>query len=140
MPILTAFTIPAIGAIGSGIDAARIYMVRTQMQAGVDAAALAGARAFAVTDNSTKGRTKQVEAYFYGNFPQGYLQSQNLSLTSRFSTDKNINVTTVEAAADLPMTFMRVLGFDTQRIQTVARADYNPAPWRLWSFSTTPVQ
>ena len=38
LPILAAFTIPAIGAIGTGIDTARIYMVRSQMQAGVDAA------------------------------------------------------------------------------------------------------
>lgn len=128
LPILTAFTIPAIGAIGSGIDAARIYMVRTQMQAGVDAAALAGARAFAVTDKSAKDRTKQVEAYFYGNFPDGYMQSRNLSLTPTFSTNKNINVTTVEAEADLPLTFMRVLGFDTQRIRTVARAELQPRP------------
>ncbi|MDF2603706.1 TadE/TadG family type IV pilus assembly protein [Sphingomonas sp.] len=128
LPILAAFTIPAIGAIGTGIDTARIYMVRSQMQAGVDAAALAGARAFAVTDKSAKDRTKQVEAYFYGNFPQGYMHSQSLVLTPTFSTKNNIHVTTVEAEADLPMTFMRVLGFDKQRIRTVARAELQPRP------------
>ena len=128
LPILAAFAIPAIGAIGSGIDAARIYMTKSQLQAGVDAAALAGARAFAVTDDTAKGRTKQVEAYFYGNFPEGYLHVENLRLTKNFSTDKGINITTVEATADLPLTFMRVLGFDKQPLKAVARAELQPRP------------
>ncbi len=128
LPMLAAFTIPAIGAIGSGIDAARIYMTKSQLQAGVDAAALAGARAFAVTDDTAKGREKQVDAYFYGNFPPGYLQVQNLKLTRSFSTNKGINVTTVEATADLPLTFMQVLGFTTQPVKAVARAELQPRP------------
>ncbi len=128
LPILAAFTIPAIGAIGSGIDAARIYMTKSQLQAGVDAAALAGARAFAVTDTSAKGRSKQVEAYFFGNFPLGYMHSQNLQVTPTFTTDKGINITTVEATADLPLTFMSVLGFDKQPVRAVARAELQPRP------------
>lgn len=128
LPMLAAFTIPAIGAIGSGIDAARIYMAKSQLQAGVDAAALAGARAFAVTDGTPKARDKQVEAYFYGNFPTGYLQVRNLKLSPAFATDKGINITTVEATADLPLTFMQVLGFTTQPVKAVARAELQPRP------------
>ena len=128
LPILAAFTIPAIGAIGSGIDTARVYMTKSQLQAGVDAAALAGARAFAVTDKSAKSREQQVDAYFYGNFPKTYMDVQNLKMAPDFSVNKGINVTTVEATADVPMTFMRVLGFEKQEIKAVARAELQPRP------------
>ena len=47
LALMAAGLIPVIAALGAGIDAGRLYLVKSQLQAGVDAAALAGARAFA---------------------------------------------------------------------------------------------
>ena len=128
MPILVAFTIPAVGVIGAGVDTARAYMAKSQLQAGVDAAALAGARAFAITDSSVRSRSKQAEAYFYGNFPLGYLQVKNLKLTPDFRVVEGVNVTTITAQIELPMTFMKVFGLKKQDITAVARAELQPRP------------
>jgi len=67
--MMAAGLIPAIAALGSAIDAGRIYIVKSQLQTGVDAAALAGARAFSVSGTASNSRESQVAAYFRGNFP-----------------------------------------------------------------------
>jgi Flp pilus assembly protein TadG len=128
--MMAAGLIPVVAALGSGIDAARMYVVKSQLQAGVDAAALAGARAFAVTDDSAKSRTKQVEAYFYGNFPNSppYMGVTNLKLTPAFATVNGINLTTVTAEAVVPMSFMGVFGVSGQKMTAVAKAELQPRP------------
>lgn len=122
--------IPAIGAIGSAVDAARMYIVRSQLQAGVDAAALAGARAFGVTDNSPTSRQGQVTAYFEGNFPRSpnYMNTVDVTLTPTFTVVNGINVTTVSASATLPMTFMKIFGFTSKTMQATAKAELQPKP------------
>jgi Flp pilus assembly protein TadG len=128
--MMAAGLIPVIAALGSGIDVARMYVVRSQLQAGVDAAALAGARAFAVTDDSAKSRTKQAEAYFYGNFPKSpaYMGVTGLKLTPVFATENGINLTTVTAEAVVPMSFMSAFGISGQKMTAVAKAELQPRP------------
>ena len=122
--------IPAIGAIGSGIDAGRMYIVKSQLQAGVDAAALAGARAFGVTDDSPIGRQGQVTAYFDGNFPRSpnYMNTVDVKVTPTFQVVNGINVTTVTASATVPMTFMKIFGFTAKTMQATAKAELQPKP------------
>lgn len=128
MPIVVAAIIPSLAMLGAGVDTARGYMAKSQLQTGVDAAALAGARAFQINDGSDLSRSQQVDSYFYGNFPKGYLDTSNLTLDTKYETIKTVNVTTVTAAADLPMMFMGLLGFGTQRLQATARAELQPRP------------
>lgn len=128
LALMAAGLIPVIAALGAGIDAGRLYLVKSQLQAGVDAAALAGARAFAVTDGSAASREKQARAYFYGNFSQDYMGVSNLQLSPDFKTVSGINVTTVTARAMLPMTFMRIFGFQPRTMQAVAKAELQPRP------------
>jgi Flp pilus assembly protein TadG len=128
--MMTAGLIPAIGALGGAIDAGRMYVVKSQLQAGVDAAALAGARAFGVTDASPNSRGRQVNAYFDGNFPRNpnYMGTRNVVLTSDFSVADGINVTTVTARATVPMTFMRVFGIADTELVATAKAEIQPRP------------
>jgi hypothetical protein len=60
LPMMAAGMMLVIAAVGSAVDLGRIYLVRSQMQAGVDAAALAGARSFGLEDE----RNNQVNSYF----------------------------------------------------------------------------
>lgn len=129
MPIVVASLVPVIGTLGAAVDTGRSYMAKSQLQAGVDAAALAGARAFARTDGSATSRTGQAESYFYGNFPKGYLGVEKLELTTKFETSsKGVNVTTVTATADLPLMFMGLFGYKVQKLGAVARAELQPRP------------
>lgn len=126
--IMVAMLIPTVAVVGAGIDAGSAYIVKSQLQAGVDAAALSGARAFQITDKSPVSRTGQVDAYFAANFPTGYLGTKNLVMTPKFEVVKNVNITTVTATVDLPTMFMRVVGVDNQKIAAVARAEMQPHP------------
>ncbi len=126
--MMTAGLIPTIAALGSAIDIGRVYIVKSQLQAGVDAAALAGARAFAVTDTSPESRGSQVDSYFYGNFPTGYMGTSNLVLTPKFTVENGINETRVTATTVLPFSFMKLFGFARQDIEAVAKAELQPRP------------
>lgn len=126
--MMAAGLIPAIAALGSAIDAGRIYMVKSQLQTGVDAAALAGARSFSITGTAPNSRESQARAYFSGNFPNAYLGVTNLDLKPSFDVVKDVNTTTVVATANLPMSFMRLFGFEQQPIKATAKAAIQPHP------------
>ncbi|MBW6526129.1 hypothetical protein KZ813_04705 [Sphingomonas sp. RHCKR7] len=125
---MAAGLVVGIGSLGSAIDAGRMYIVKSQLQAGVDAAALAGARAFGVTDTSANSRTKQVDSYFDGNFPRSpsYMGTTNVTVTPTFAVVNGVNVTTVNAAATLDMSFMRLFGFRDVTMRATAKAELQP--------------
>lgn len=126
--MLAAGLLPTLAALGSAIDMGRLYMAKSALQAGVDAAALAGARAFAVTGTGPASRGAQVDAYFYGNFPKTTMDATNLVLTPTFTEMNKRNQTSVTATATIPMTFMRTFGITQQRITAVAVAEIQPHP------------
>lgn len=136
LPIMVAALFPVLGAVGSGVDIGRLYMVKSQLQAGVDAAALAGAKSFAVEDKTghdPKSRDNQIEAYFEGNFPANYLGSEDVTLSPagappRFQQRNGVNVTTVTAQATVPMSFMRIFGAEARVITATAQAEVQPRP------------
>jgi Flp pilus assembly protein TadG len=128
LPLVAASILPMIAAVGSATDLGRIYVVKSQMQAGVDAAALAGARAFNNTDGTTSDRDHQVSAYFTGNFPDGYMGMPALTPTPKYETVSGVNVTTVSAQGDLPMAFMKIFGKASQTISVTAKASLQPRP------------
>lgn len=126
--IMAAAVVPAIAALGAAVDAGRIYVVKSQLQAGVDAAALAGARAFQVSGTQADSRESQVSAYFADNFPAGYMGSESLALAPTFTKQNGVNTTIVQARLQLPMSFMRAFGFKQQPITALAKAEIQPRP------------
>lgn len=128
LPIMAAALIPVLGGIGTAVDVGRIYLVHHQLQSGVDAAALAGARAFGNETRADEGRDRQVAIYFDENFPVGFLGTPTVVATPTFQTVGGVNVTTVSAQLDLPLTFMRLFGFSTHRVEVTARAELQPRP------------
>lgn len=131
LPMLAAGLLPAIAALGSAIDMGRMYVAKSALQAGVDAAALAGARSYAVTGDAPNSREAQVDAYFYGNFPRETMGSTGLVLTPTFATVNKRNQTSVTASVDIPMTFMRAFGIEQQKISAVATAEIQPHPLEI---------
>ncbi len=105
-----------IGAVGLAIDSGRAYGVKARLNAAVDATAIAAARALAVGEDDA-ARLANAQAtglrFFRMNYPNGFLGStpSNPTITAVHEATGywRINVT---ATADMPTTFLRVLGSD----------------------------
>lgn len=128
LPMMAIGLFTALAATGSAVDIGRIYMVKSQLQAGVDAAALAGARSFNNTSSGDAGREKQVDHYFSENFPSGYLGTAPVIPNRSFRVIDQTNVTTVSAAASVPMAFMQIFGFSNTNLSATATAELQPRP------------
>jgi Flp pilus assembly protein TadG len=106
-----------VGAVGLAVDSGMGYLVRAKLNAAADAAALAGARA------APKGRnrgeqiaaaTDAAEKFFAANYPRNYLGSnvdlRDVNVSFDDPTPGRITVD-VNARANVPVTFMGILGF-----------------------------
>lgn len=103
-----------VGAVGLAIDSGRAYGVKARLNAAVDAAAIAAARAVATgVDDATRIAQAQAAAvrFFNLNYPAGFFGSTPAGPTTSAVHDSSgywrINVS---ASAQMPTTFMRVLG------------------------------
>ena len=80
-------------------------MVKTKLHQALDAAALAGGRAMLEPD-----RDADILQFFNANFPDGYLGATVDG--PNIDADENEGLLTLSASADIPTSFMQVLGFD----------------------------
>jgi Flp pilus assembly protein TadG len=140
LALMAAGLFPMIASVGAAIDLARLYITTSQMQAGVDAAALAGANAFDNKDDSDpNGRKQQVIAYFRDNFPDSYMGVQQGGGTPPiggtkaledpiFTTNNGVSQTVVNAVGLVPMTFMSIFGIGPHTVSVTAHAEFQPHP------------
>ncbi len=95
--------IALVGGVGIAVDTSVAYNVRSQLSAAVDAAALAGARAFA-----SPTRDADIQNFFDANFQAGYMGTTLEPLQVAVNNqDRTVSVT---ARVTVPTSFMRVLG------------------------------
>lgn len=106
-----------IGAVGLAIDSGRAYGVKARLNAAVDAAAIAGARALSegADDNARRANAVAVGTRFFQmNYPDGFLGSTpsapTITAVHEASGYWRVNAS---ATATMPTTFMRVLAGDT---------------------------
>jgi len=103
-----------LAVVGLVVDGGLAYLVRTRLDAAVDAAALAGARA--VTDGDTQAAqiaSAQAAAgdFFTANIASGYMLSQPQLLSTNVTFNGGKAIIDVRAQAPMPLSLMRVLGF-----------------------------
>lgn len=118
--VLLAFALlVVIGATAMSVDVGRAYWAKTQVQAAVDAAALAGAAS--LPDTTTAGT--QADAYWDLN--NNFLESQgsNVTLTKNFDTAGSREIT-VTGSADIDTWFARVLGINSWHVSATASAEF----------------
>lgn len=145
--VVSAALIPLIAAVGAAVDGGYAIVVRNQLGAAVDAAALAGGRAYFDTD-----RDSQVRNFFDSNFNLG---NAGVSVRSFAVTETGSNATgsgnngnngnanqssssgqtlyrlKVGATAEVPTMFMRMFGFNTIPVSATATAVRDQAPLEL---------
>jgi Mg-chelatase subunit ChlD len=119
-------------AAGLAIDLGLMYLVQTLLSASADASVLAGARALSRgSDDAAQHASAEATAnsFFQANFPNGYLSSTNLQVSSVASTDDTyLRSVTTTARVDVPLVFMRVFGVTTITLHanaTATRRDVN---------------
>ena len=120
--VIVALTlIVSIAVVGLAIDSGRAYGVKAKLNAAVDAASIAATKALSKGEDEAR---QTAERYFYGNYPDGYFGSSpefdrnNITITA--SSDGDV-VVDVPARAEMPTTFMRVLGFKTLNVSARAQ-------------------
>jgi len=105
---LIAFAIVAlVGFVGIATDTARAYFVKARLSQALDAAALAGGRAF--FDDT---RDADIQMYFDANFPPGFMGADVSDLDIDTSNDAAGDRLDLSASATVPTTFMRLAGVD----------------------------
>ncbi len=107
--------IALVGGVGLAVDTSVAYNVRAQLAAAADAAALAGARAFA-----SPNRDADIANFFNANFDNGYMGSVLKPL--EIVTDNDARTVTVTARVEIPTLFMSIFGTDSIEIFATSEA------------------
>jgi Flp pilus assembly protein TadG len=103
-----------LGAAGLALDGGLAYLVKARLNAAVDSAALAGARA--VTDGANQAAqiaSAQAAAttYFAANIPSSYMLSKPKLLSTNVTFSGGMATIDVTAEAPMPVSLMQVMGF-----------------------------
>lgn len=117
-----------LAVVGLVIDGGLAYLVKARLNAAVDSAALAGARAVPAGNNQTE-QTASAQAaaadFFAANISSGYLLSEPKLLSTKVTFNQGQATIDVNAEAPMPVSVMQVLGFSslkpTAYAQTIRR-------------------
>ena len=119
-----------LAMVGLAIDSGRLYLVKAKLQASVDGAALAAARALVLGQTTAAQRTSaQLNAtnWFHANFPNRALGTLTAVLDTPIVADDPVNPmvrnVTLSASTTVAPFFMGVVGAST----TTVRASGNAA-------------
>jgi len=119
--IVSLVLIVLVAVVGLAIDSGRAYGVKAKLNAAVDAASIAAAKALSEGEDEAR---KTAERFFHGNFPDGFMDSSpefnpdNIGITA--SSDGNV-VVTIPGSAEMPTTFMGILGYKTLNVSARAQ-------------------
>ncbi len=125
--VIVAVSMTALlGLAGLAIDAGMGYGVKAKLNAALDAAGIAAAKASssgASPDERKLNAKDAAERFFHANYPDGYLGSTPTFDAEKFNvaTEQGRVIVDVSATAEEPTFFMRALGFDKLNVSAKAR-------------------
>jgi Flp pilus assembly protein TadG len=119
--LIAAAFLPLLAMIGSGLDLSRTYLVHAKLQSACDSAALAARRSMA-TSTLDQDSIDEGAKYFAFNFPNGTMGTTPVTPNIHIS-DTDASTVVVQASTTVPMTVMKVFGFDTLPASVTCSAD-----------------
>ncbi|HKW15342.1 MAG TPA: VWA domain-containing protein [Candidatus Krumholzibacteria bacterium] len=122
--IMMAIAIVALLAImGLAIDTGRYVVVKAQLAKACDGAALAGARNLPIGQAPAKQA-----AYEYAemNFAGGFMNTTSHGFVVGFGSDPQNPRVAIDGTANMPTTFLRVVGIDNVLVHATAEAERRP--------------
>jgi|HubBroStandDraft_6_1064221.scaffolds.fasta_scaffold39135_3 Flp pilus assembly protein TadG len=120
-----------IPMLGLFVDLGILYSAKARLQAGVDGAALAAARALNLgqtTAAQAVSAQQNAVNWFYANFPNGNWATFNTVMTTANVTvvnspnNANLRQVTVTASTSVPTWFMKYLGFSATTLTSSGQA------------------
>ena len=112
--------------VGLAIDAGVLYVVKSQMTAASDAAALAAARSLNLGQSVTEQNTiaiSRARSFYLSNFPNGYMGTTNSSISTTLTyLDYATLQVAVTTSVDAPIYFMRLLRSGTPTVRALGTA------------------
>jgi Flp pilus assembly protein TadG len=105
-----------LSLVGLIVDGGLAYMTKARLNAAVDSAALAAARAVTIGNNQAEQRASAQAAasrFFDANIPQGYLLSKPKLLGTDVTFDGGMVTIDVRAEAPMPVSLMQMTGVRT---------------------------
>ncbi len=103
--------------LGLSIDVGRFLWARTQIQAAVDAAALAAAQSMPDQQDAAQ----KAEWFWIDN--SGFIRSQGRNVQFRVTYPPGNKAVRVEASAEIPTWFARLVGFDRWNVSAAGEAE-----------------
>ena len=117
LPLFALGLIVFLGFVAMSIDVGRYVWARTQMQAAVDAAALAGAQSM---PNTAEAETI-AQAYWLDN--SGFIQAQAYNVQFAVAFPSGSKAVSVEAEADVSTWFAQLFGVDHWHVTAEGEAE-----------------
>lgn len=111
--------IPLAGMAGSGLDMSRSYLVKSRLQAACDAGALATRKSMAAANAIDTNAATQGQNFFTNNFPTDTYGVTGLGFTTTLDSDSQV---LGRATATVPMTLMKMFGFNQVALVTTCKA------------------
>lgn len=109
--LFAAGLVGMMGTVAMSVDVGRVVWARTQIQGAVDAAALAAAQ-----DMPLGSSLASTQATTYWNKNAGFIQSQGQNVAFNVSFPPGNRAVQIDASADIPTWFARVLGFNSWHV------------------------
>lgn len=118
--------IPLSALAGSGVDMARLYVVKVRLQQACDAGVLAGRKFMSETSGSTLDSyaAGQATTFFNNNFASGWMKTNTVVFTPTKTSDSQVSAT---ASAVVPMTLMKMFGAPDTSVKVTCTARYDVA-------------
>ena len=113
-----------IGTVGLAIDSGLGFIVRSKLNSAVDAASIAAARSVTQGVGEAAQRASAQAAarkFFAANFPAGYLGATPSFPDPTITFDAGKVTVDASATASVPVTLMRVLGFNFLNVSAAAQ-------------------
>lgn len=117
--ITAAAVVPMIGVVGGAIDASRMYLVHSRLQAACDSAVLAGRKAMGSSIYDTAAQAR-ANAMFNFNFQNADFQTTGTAFNASADNNGKLSGT---ASTSIPMTLMKVFGFSNRTVSVACSAD-----------------
>ena len=108
LPIFAASLVPLLAIVGGGVDAARGYLTKVQLQNACDAGVLAGRRAMAksgVYGDDEEGKALNM---FRANFDSDIVDATDINFDTAAGTEGDVSGT---ASTEIPTVLMQLFGY-----------------------------
>lgn len=117
---------PLLMMAGAAVDTARLYVVKVRLQQACDAGVLAGRKFMTNSSASTLDSNAKLQAdnFFNNNFRAGIFGSTGSTFVPVKTIDNQVSAT---ATATVPMTLMKMAGFQPITVEVACEARYDVA-------------